>query len=193
MINLVFAVYDRAGNLEAGPIDTGSLWADFAIPDCTDPSGDPVVLYDQFVDRWLLSQFTTSGLDDPTKPFWNCVAISTTGDPTGSYYRYAFQTSHFQYFPDYPKYGVWGDTYVLTTREFGPTIEYGIGVYALEKNKMVNGEPARAFNFFIDGNDPDLLPLVGDGLLPADIDGKQKPMTDTAIPIVGTQDDGAGY
>ena len=36
-----------------------------------------------------------------------------------------------------------------------------------------------------------MLPLVGDGLLPADIDGKQKPKTDAPIPIVGTQDDGA--
>jgi hypothetical protein len=196
MINLVFAVYDKAGNLLAGPIDTGSLWAGFSIPDCTDPSGDPVVLYDQFMDRWLLSQFTTSGLNDPTKPFWNCVAVSTSGDPTGTYYRYAFETTSdgIFYFPDYPKYGNWTDSYVLTTREFGPTIEYGIGVYALEKNKMVNGDPdARSVKFFIDGNDPDLLPLVGDGLLPADPDGKQKPKTDTAIPIIGTQDDDADY
>src|SRR5438876_1930775 len=113
MINLVFAVYDKAGNLLAGPIDTGSLWTDFAIPDCTDPSGDPVVLYDQFMDRWLLSQFTTSGLNDPTKPFWNCVAISTSGDPTGTYYRYAFETTSdgIFYFPDYPKYGNWTDSY----------------------------------------------------------------------------------
>ena len=194
MVNLVFGVYDKAGNLLLGPVDTGSLWAGFAVPDCTDPSGDPIVLYDQFVDRWLLSQFTTSGLDDPTRPFWNCVAISTTSDPTGSYYRYAFETANFQYFPDYPKYGVWTDSYVLTTREFGPTVEYGIGVYALEKNKMVNGEPkARAVSFFIDGNQPGLLPLVGDGLLPADIDGRQKPKTDASIPIVGTQDDAGGY
>src|SRR5438093_4656997 len=193
MINLVFAVYDKSGNKLLGPIDTGSLWSNFAVPDCTDPSGDPVVLYDQLTDRWILSQFTTSGLSDPNKPFWNCVAVSTTGDPTGSYYRYAFQTQNFQFFPDYPKYGNWTDAYVLTTREFGPTIEYGIGVYALEKNKMVNGEPARAVSFFLDGNAPGMLPLVGDGLLPADIDGKQKPKTDTAIPIVGTQDDGAGY
>ncbi len=194
MVNLVFGVYDKQGHLLLGPVDTGTLWSGFAVPDCQDPSGDPIVLYDQFVDRWLLTQFTTSGLDDPTKPFWNCVAISTTGDPTGSYYRYAFETAHFQFFPDYPKYGVWTDSYVLTTREFGPTIEYGIGVYALEKNKMVNGEPgARAVSFFLDGNDPAILPLVGDGLLPADADGKQKPKSDTAIPIVGTQDDGAGY
>jgi hypothetical protein len=156
MINLVFAVYDKGGNLLLGPVDTGSLWAGFAIPDCTDPSGDPVVLYDQFMDRWLLSQFTTAGPE-----FFNCVAISTTSDPTGSYYRYAFSTG--PNFPDYPKYGNWTDSYVITTREFGPTIEYGIGVYALEKNKMVNGDPnARNVRFFIDGNDPDLLPLVGD-------------------------------
>src|SRR6059058_2865082 len=169
MINLVFGVYDKAGNLLLGPVDTGSLWAGFPIEDCTDPSGDPVVLYDQFMDRWLLSQFTTRGPE-----FFNCIAISTTGDPTGSYYRYAFSTG--PNFPDYPKYGNWTDSYVITTREFGPTIEYGIGVYALEKNKMVNGDPnARNVRFFIDGNDPDLLPLVGDGLLPADPDGKQKP------------------
>ena len=193
MVNLTFAVYDKSGNRLLGPVDTGTLWSGFAVPDCTDPSGDPVVLYDQITDRWILSQFTTSGLNDPSKPFWNCVAVSTTSDPTGSYYRYAFETKNFQFFPDYPKYGNWTDSYVLTTREFGPTTEYGIGVYALEKNKMVNGQPARAVSFFLDGNEPAILPLVGDGLLPADIDGKQKPKTDSAIPIVGTQDDGAGY
>jgi hypothetical protein len=194
MINLVFAVYDKTGNKLLGPVDTGTLWAGFAIPDCTDPSGDPVVLYDQLEDRWLLSQFTTSGLSDPSRPFWNCVAISTTGDPTGSYYRYAFETKNFQFFPDYPKYGNWKKSYVLTTREFGPTVEYGIGVYALEKDKMIAGNPnARAVSFFIDGNDPDLLPLVGDGLLPADIDGTRQPKDDATIPIVGTQDDDGPY
>jgi hypothetical protein len=186
MINLVFAVYSKTGVKLLGPVDTGTLWAGFSVPDCTDPSGDPVVLYDQLADRWILSQFTTAGPE-----YFNCVAVSTTGDPTGSYYRYAFSTG--LNFPDYPKYGVWNDSYVITTREFGPTVEYGIGVYALEKNKMLYGQPARAVSFFLDGNDPTILPLVGDGLLPADIDGKQKPKADAVIPIVGTQDDGGGY
>src|SRR4029450_7275627 len=127
MINLVFAVYDKAGNLLLGPVDSGSLWADFPIEDCTDPSGDPVVLYDQTTDRWLLSQFTTRGLNpDGTfngLPFYHCVAISQTGDPTGAYFRYAFITSQegstSTFFPDYPKYGNWRDSYVLTTRDFG--------------------------------------------------------------------------
>jgi hypothetical protein len=187
MINLVFGVYDKAGNLLLGPVDTGTLWSGFAIPDCTDPSGDPIVIYDQLENRWLLTQFTTR---DPT--FYNCVAISTTGDPTGSYYRYAFTTG--PNFPDYPKYGNWKKSYVITTREFGPNGEYGIGVYALEKNKMIAGNPnARMVGFFIDGNVPANLPLVGDGLLPADIDGTKQPKEDAAIPLVGTQDDGAGY
>jgi hypothetical protein len=201
VVNLTFAVYDKSGNRLLGPVDTGTLWDNFAVPDCTDPSGDPVVLYDQFTDRWLLSQLTARGMNpDGTfngLPFYNCVAISQTGDPTGAYYRYAFITSQAgstsTFFPDYPKYGVWTDSYALTSRDFGSQDEYGISVYGLEKNKMVNGQPARAVHFFIDGNNPDLLPLVGDGLLPTDVDGKQKPKTDTAIPIVGTQDDNASY
>jgi hypothetical protein len=202
MINVVFGVYSKTGTLLLGPVDTGTVWSNFAVPDCTDPSGDPVVLYDQFVDRWLISQFTTRGMNPDGSfnglPFYNCVAVSQTGDPTGAYYRYAFITampgSTSTFFPDYPKYGVWTDSYVLTSRDFGSQDEYGISVYALEKNKMVNGQPdARAVHFFLDGNNPDILPLVGDGLLPADIDGKQKPKNEDLIPIIGTQDDGAGY
>src|SRR6266566_3678603 len=196
LINLALAVFDKQGNLLAGPIDTGSLWSGFAIPDCTDPSGDPVVLYDQLEDRWFLSQFTTSGLNDPTKPFWNCVAVSTTGDPAGTYYRYAFETTSDDifYFPDYPKYGLWRDSYILTTREFGPTVEYGIGVYALERDKMLAGDPnARAVKFFLDGNAPGMLPLVGDGLLPPDIDGRRMPANGAPAPLVGTQDNDASY
>jgi hypothetical protein len=190
--NLMLGVYaKKTGNQLLGPVPLGALWDGFAIPDCTDPSGDPVVLYDQLNNRWIITQFTTRGLDDPTLPFYNCVAISTSSDATGSYYRYAFTTG--LNFPDYPKYGVWKDTYTLTTREFGPTVEYGIGVYGLEKNKMLSGAPARAVSYYIDGNDPALLPLIGDGLLPADVDGSTKPASGASIPLVGTQDDDFEY
>jgi hypothetical protein len=194
MVNLAFAVYDKQGNLQLGPLTLGTLWEDFPVTDCAGNAGDPIVVYDQFVDRWILSQFTSAG-----PQYWDCVAISQTGDPTGAYYRYAFITQPDPdlpggtFFPDYPKYSVWTDSYVLTTRDFGDVDEYGISVYALEKNKMVSGDPkARAVQFFLDSNDVP-LELIGDGLLPADIDGKQKPKTDTAIPIVGTQDDNYVY
>jgi hypothetical protein len=196
MVNLVFAVYSKTGALLLGPVDTGSLWAGFPIDECTEPSGDPIVLYDQFADRWILTQFTTRGINYPTEPlneFYNCVAVSTSGDPTGSYYRYAFSTGYN--FPDYPKYGVWRDSYLVTTREFGIQDEsiYGIGVYGLERNKMIDGNPkARAVGFLLkEGEVP--LNLIGDGLLPPDVDGKQKPKNDAPAPIVGTQDDDAPY
>jgi len=200
MVNLAFAVYDKSGNLVMGPLAVGDLWAGFPIEDCTDPSGDPIVVYDQLVNRWILSQFTTRGFDDPTLPFYNCVAVSKTPDPTGEYYRYAFitQPDSFNgidgyFFPDYPKYGVWTDSYILTTRDFGLFNRYGISVYALEKAKMISGNPnARAVQFFLDS---DLIPLelIGDGLLPADIDGHRRPQNGAPAPIFGTQDDDWGY
>ena len=47
MANLTFAVYAKSGNLLLGPVDTGTLWDGFVIPDCTDPSRkiDPMYLY----------------------------------------------------------------------------------------------------------------------------------------------------
>lgn len=194
MINLAFAVYDKTGNLLLGPVAIGAFWDGFAVEDCTDPSGDPVVLYDQFVDRWLVSQFTTRG-----PKYYDCVAISQTGDPTGAWYRYAFVTQPDPslpggtFFPDYPKYGVWTNSYIMTTRDFGDTFGYGISVYALEKYKMLEGDPnARAVQFFLDS---DIVPLslIGDGLLPPDIDGNRRPTNGKPATIVGTQDDGGGY
>ncbi len=66
-------------------------------------------------------------------------------------------------------------------------------MYALEKNKMLAGNPnARAVQFFLDSN---VVPLnlLGDGLLPPDIDGTRRPQDHVPIPIVGTQDDNGGY
>ncbi len=199
MVNLTFAVYDKSGNRLLGPSPIGALWEDFPIEDCTGAAGDPIVLYDQTEDRWILTQFTTGANAPPetATTSYNCVAVSKTGDPTGEYYRYAFSTdlNGVHYFPDYPKYGVWSNSYLLTSRDFGVNGEYGISVYGLEKNKMVNGEPkARAVRFFLDGNDPSVLPTVGDGLLPADLDGNRRPQpTDSPAPIVGTQDDNGPY
>jgi hypothetical protein len=109
MVNIVFAVYSKTGARQLGPLTLGTLWRGFAVDDCTDPSGDPVVLYDQLANRWILTQFTTRG-----PIYYNCVAVSATGDPTGAYFRYAFSTG--LNFPDYPKYGVWPDAHYRTTR-----------------------------------------------------------------------------
>jgi hypothetical protein len=58
---------------------------------------------------------------------------------------------------------------------------------------MIAGNPdARAVQFFLDSN---VVPLemIGDGLLPSDVDGTRRPQDHVPVPIVGTQDDNSGY
>jgi hypothetical protein len=185
MVNLNFAVYSKTGARLLGPLTLGTLWEGF-LEDCTDLSGDPVVLYDQLADRWILTQFTTRG-----PIYYNCVAISQTGDPTGAYFRYAFSTG--ENFPDYPKYGVWPNAYFLSAREFAPDVSFaGIGAYALERNKMLAGNPAaRAIKFLLAPGSTPYFP--GDGLLPSDLDGTRRPPAGSPNYFVGTMDDGAFY
>jgi hypothetical protein len=187
MVNLTFAVYSKSGALQFGPVPTGTLWQGFSVPDCAGASGDGIVNYDEISNRWILSQFTSQGPDE----FWNCVAVSTTEDPLGSYYRYAFSTGAF--FPDYPKYGVFGDGLYITTREFGPTTEYQIGIYAINRHQLVEGDPnPTVVSFYlVDGVDP--LYLLGDGILPADQDGKRMPPPHSPEYFAGTMDDDYFY
>jgi hypothetical protein len=185
MTNLTFAVYSKQGHELLGPADTGTLWQGFPIADCTDPSGDPIVVYDEIADRWILTQFTTRGLDDANQPFFNCVAVSQTDDPTGPYFRYAFTSG--QNFPDYPKYGVMPNGLFITTREFQGGNEL-IGIYAINREQLVAGDPnTQVVRFEL--NKPEYL--VGDGLLPADLDGPLPPAGSPEY-IVGSMDDDAG-
>jgi hypothetical protein len=186
MVNLVFAVYSRSGARLLGPLTLGTLWDGFAVDDCTDLSGDPVVVYDQLANRWILTQFTTRG-----PIYYNCVAVSVTGDPTGAYYRYAFSTG--VNFPDYPKYGVWPNAYFLSTREFAPDDSFaGDGAYALERRQMLRGDPAaRMVKFLLPPGTTRYLP--GDGLLPSDLDGSARPPDGSPNYFMGTMDSGHPY
>src|SRR3954464_11950226 len=156
MTNLTFAVYSKTnGRALLGPIDTGTLWQDFPIDDCTDPSGDPIVLYDEISARWLLPPFAPRGLDTRNLPFYNCIAVSQTSDPTGPYFRYAFKTQG-KNFPDYPKYGVMPDGLFVTTREFEHSTAGGneiLGIYAINRRQLVAGNPNTQFVRF-DLNQP---------------------------------------
>jgi hypothetical protein len=96
-------------------------------------------------------------------------------------------------FPDYPKYGVWSNAYFLSSRDFTPNDKFaGDALYALERNKMIDGAPdARMIKYLLT---PDHAPyLPGDGLLPPDIDGSRKPPPGSSGLFVGTMDDRAQY
>jgi hypothetical protein len=139
-VNLLFAVYRKSDGARVfGPVKTSSLWNGFGGKCQTDNDGDPIVLYDDAADRWLISQFAIGGDGH------QCVAISTTNDPAGSYYRYDFLVSPGRT-NDYPKIGIWPDGYYVTFNEFTSSYQ-GVVVVALERAKMLTGAAAQMVKF----------------------------------------------
>lgn len=189
MCNLTFQIFNKTGTSLFGPANTNTLFTGFGGSCETSNSGDPVVLYDRRADRWILTQFTAT-----SAPFLNCVAVSTTSDPTGTYYRYAFQTgTNGANFPDYPKYGIWTNAYYISTREFLGTggAFQGVGAYALNRAQMIAGMPNPQVIFFL--LPPSPAYLTGDGLLPADLDGTALPPANSPEYYLGSQDNNGPY
>ena len=122
---------------------------------CQSGLGDPIVLYDKLADRWLLSEFASSGNH-------LCVYVSTGPNPGGTYYFYDFTTPTF---PDYPKYAVWPDAYYVTANESNPT------AYALNRTRMLSGLSATFQRFTA----PALAGFGFQSLTPADLDGATPP------------------
>lgn len=139
-INLIMAVYRKSDGVRIfGPTPVNSLWAGFGGICQTNNDGDPTVLYDDAADRWVISQFAI-GADGH-----QCVAVSTTSDPTGSYYRYDFVVSPGK-FNDYPKMGIWSDGYYITANQFASSFEGAIAV-AFERDRMLSGLSAQMVKF----------------------------------------------
>jgi hypothetical protein len=102
--NSLFSSGTRAGGLSG----TGTLCD-------TNSFGDPVVVYDQLADRWILTNFAfilnSSGLWVP--PIFQCIAASKTSDPvSGGWWVYAVRIDTggtglppVGTLDDYPKFG----------------------------------------------------------------------------------------
>ena len=136
MVNSSLQIFNKDGSTALGPVDSSTIWTDLGGDCATTNDGDPIVLHDQFADRWLVSQFSYSGTG-----LHECVAVSTSNDPTGSWHLYQFD---YDSFPDYPKIGVWPDGYYVTYNMFDPdTFDYeGVKICALDRNAMIAGDPA---------------------------------------------------
>ncbi|MEO3869174.1 carboxypeptidase regulatory-like domain-containing protein [Nonomuraea sp. B12E4] len=178
MVNLSYAVYNKSGGLLLGPLPGNALFSGFGGPCETSNDGDPVVLYDEAADRWMVTQFAVPG---GAAGYHQCMAISQTPDPTGAFYRYDF-LYHQTRMNDYPKYGIWPDAYYMTANEFSPSFA-GVGAVAFEREKMLAGEPARMVYFH-------LGPDYG-GVLPSDVEG-QAPPAGAPNPFVMFDDDAWG-
>jgi len=173
-VNLRYAIYtltrDASNNITAFNLVPGfpkqgnTIWSGFGGRCQTDNDGDPIVQYDQLADRWILTQFAVSAT-----PYTQCVAVSTSPDPTGTYFRYAF--SYNRDFPDYPKLGVWPDAYYITYNMFRNGASFsGAQVCAFERDKMLIGASARQLC---------AKTTAAASLQPSDLEG-------TALPPAGT-------
>lgn len=158
-VNLSFQIFNKSGVSLYGPAAGNTIWSGFGGSCQTRNDGDPIVLYDPIADRWLMSQFTTSN------PYGECVAISTTNDPTGSYYRYFFQFSTTQMY-DYPKFGVWPDAYYMSANRFTATFQ-GASAIALNRSQMLTGAPATYIEY--------QTSTAYGALMPSDLDGATLP------------------
>ena len=166
-VNESFAVFSKTGALLAGPTAGNTLFGSLGAthPCAMHNDGDPIAQYDKAANRWVLTQFSvTSG---STQGFWQCVAVSTTSDATGAYNVYAFNYGTVQ-FNDYPKLGVWNNSYLVTYNIFnnGNTFA-GSKLCAMDRASMIAGVAATQICF--------QLSNAFGGVLPSDIDGTTAP------------------
>ena len=178
-VNLRYAIYTLTRgsggitgfNLVPGfPKNGNTIWDGFGGPCEAYNDGDPIVQYDQAADRWILTQFAVT-----RSPYYQCIAVSTGPDPTGTYYRYAY--SFGTDFNDFPKMGIWNDTYVITYNMFkrGRTFG-GSRVCGYERNKMLTGAAARQICASTSTSYASLLP--------ADVEGTNYPDAGSATPLL---------
>ena len=171
-INSIWGVFNASGSLIAGPYRGNTFWAGFGGYCQTNNDGDPIVLYDAQAGRWVFSQFS---IDEGIQ----CVAVSTTRDPLGPYYRYAFIVTPGRN-NDYPKLGVWADgttgssgqsAYTFTTRDFPNTSSSFMGTGVMERDQMLVGGPAK----FIKFENPCVTNECIEGQLPPHLAGSPPP------------------
>jgi hypothetical protein len=158
-INTVYAIYDKTGTLVAGPTNMNLLFG--GVPGANRNDGDPIILYDEVADRYVATEFSipNSGTN------YMLMAVSTTNDPTGTWYQYSFPVASM---PDYPKFSVWRDGYYM-----GDNNSSGNDMYVFERNQMLVGGTAQGLGF----NNP-WRPSSVDGFMcvpPIDNDGPLAP------------------
>jgi uncharacterized repeat protein (TIGR01451 family) len=168
-VNFSFAVFDKTtGNILPNyPVPGNTLWQGFGGPCETNNDGDPIVLYDRLNDRWILAQFAIHDGSQFLTNTFECIAVSTTSDATGSYNRYAFEYNNA--INNDPKLAVWPDAYYATFNLFDPVTTDFIGAEACAYDgaAMRAGQSASQICF--------PQPSTVANLLPSDVEGHNPP------------------
>ena len=153
-VNDSYAIYDKATGTQLAAFTENQLWIGGGANVCNGNSfGDPIVLYDAFADRWILTHFAfiLSGGTTTVAPVMQCIAVSKTNDPvSGGWYLYPIRTDPggaglppVASLADYPKYGVWSDCLYMGANVFNAAgTAYLSPLYmSFSKADMYNGAP----------------------------------------------------
>jgi len=173
-INCVYAIYNKAGAVVAGPTNMNLLFS--GVPGSNYNDGDPIILYDEQADRWFVTEFSISGSTN-----YILMAVSVTNDPTGSWYTYSFVVDAV---PDYPKFSIWQDGYYM-----GDNNSSTKDIYVFERSKILQGLTAQYVGF----NNPN-RPASLDGFMcvpPVDNDGAFAPAGSPGL-FIAFNDDAIG-
>ena len=128
-VNDSYAIYDKATGSRLAAFTENALWNGVGNTKCNGNAfGDPIVLYDAFADRWILTHFafTLASNGDIQSGTFQCIAASKTNDPVnGGWYLYALQmdpgttgTPSAGALADYPKFGIWTDCMYMGANVF---------------------------------------------------------------------------
>lgn len=146
-INTAVGIYRKTDGvrLAAFTFDTLMSQGNFGNLCDTENFGDPVVLYDTFEDRWIITDFAfqvdaSSNVINPPGMF-QCFAASKTGDPvSGGWNFYSINTTGG--LGDYGKFGIWPDGLYMSVNMFnyaaGGAFQ-NVRLYALNKAQMYAG------------------------------------------------------
>ena len=183
-VNVQYAVFDKnTGNALTGPINSSTLWQGFPGHCATGLFASVIAQWDKIAHRWVMSQVAYPSGDI-------CLAISTTPDALGTFYRYEFVNDPG--YGDWPKIGVWQDAYYQSNNEYDHTLLNYIGAYpcAYERAKMLQGNPAAQQVCFLDNANGTLF---DDSMVPSDIDSPNLlPPGGMPNVFVGSIDNGPG-
>jgi hypothetical protein len=122
--NSAYQIYDKTGNNLTPASSLSSLFG-------PDNFGDPVVLYDAQIDRFVITSMGQSSIQ---------LAMSQTNDPVnGGWYVYSSASSGGVFettgLPDYPHYAIWSDGYYVSVNANANDF------YVLERDKIIDGDP----------------------------------------------------
>ena len=114
--NSGFVIFDKEGNILVPHNSLANIFPG-------ETAGDPIVLYDRYADRFLVTEFSNS-------PDAFLMAVSLGPDPVND--GWATYRFNLDAFPDYPKFSIWHDGYYIAANKGAGNV-----VYVTEREAMI--------------------------------------------------------